>query len=234
MNPAELTDEANARLEELYRPRMDAWREIRASHPELSIPMFLKATPAYFAGNPRIVFVGQETHGWWTDCKIADDQITAAEVMDFYQGVDMTNFRIHSPSPFWRAIRELGSLLGQTGYPAPVISANLFPCDVAKTRAPESLLETMRSWKLLPAELKILAPDVVIFLVGPIYAWNLSCYFGTPVEPKLSSKNLFQPYSPPEQAWKGWITYHPKRLRLSRNWAVIDVMAESIRRSVAE
>jgi hypothetical protein len=233
MTAIEQAEVANERLEKLYEPWLVPWREMRAANPAISIPMFLEATPAYFASQPRIVFVGQETHGWWTTCKIPPSQLTARPVMDFYQGVEMTDYRIKSASPFLRAAQQMGSYLGQVNYPAPLLTANLFPCDVNKTQAPEALLKAMQTWKLLPAELEILAPQVVVFFAGPTYSGSLWEYFGTSVEPKLSSKNLFASYQPPGQPWQGWVTYHPGYLRRSRQWAVLDVLAESIRQHLA-
>ena len=233
MTTLEQADVANSRLEKLYEPWLAPWRELRATNKDLSVPMFLEATPAYFASQPRIVYVGQETHGWWTDCRVDGAKPTVREVMDFYQGVVMTNYRIKSSSPFLHAAQKIGSHLGQTNYPAQLMTANLFPCDVKKKQGPQALLETMRNWKVLPAELEILAPEVVVFFVGPRYSWNLENYFGTPFEPALSSKNLFAPYRPPTQPWKGWVTYHPAYLRRSRQWAVLDMLAESIRQGIA-
>jgi hypothetical protein len=230
MKPEEQSAAANARLGDLYGPVLEPWRNLRVSNPGLSIPMFLKTTPTYFAVKPRLVFVGQETHGWWTD---AGDPIAlgATEIMDFYQGEVMTKYRLHSSSPFWRAIRKISDSLGLPQFPDSVMSANLFPCDSEKAQAPAAMLETMRSWRILPEELNILDPEVVVFFAGPVYAYNLGYYFGTPVAPSLSSKNLVQTYRPGTVGWKGWVTYHPASLQRSGHNTVLDEIAEGIRQA---
>jgi hypothetical protein len=197
--------------------------------PYLSIPMFLKTTPAYFAARPRLVFVGQETHGWMTDCEVTSDALRPREIMDFYQGEIMTRYRTHSRSPFSRAIRRISTEIGLEGFPGSVLTANLFPCDSKKTQAPALTLETMRGWKIVTEEIKILDPEFVVFFVGPNYASNLGCYFDAPVEPPLSSHNLLQAYRPKVGTWKGWVTYHPANLQRSKHSAVLDQLIAAIR-----
>ena len=228
MNPEEQSTRANTLLEQFYEPWLTPWRELRGANPNLSIPMFLKTTPAYFAAKPRIVFVGQETHGWWIECAVDPSALGAKEIMDFYQGEVMAKYRLHSSSPFWRAIRNISDSVGLPHFPDSVMSANLFPCDSDKTQAPAAMLETMRSWKILPEELKILGPEVVVFFAGPVYAYNLGYYFGTPVEPSLSSQNLMQTYRPETGGWKGWVTYHPASLQRSEHNAVLSEIARGI------
>jgi hypothetical protein len=58
----------------------------KAGH-SLSIPLFLKVSPTYLVASPRVVFVGQETHGWWTDFPRETDTLTAGEIMNFYETV---------------------------------------------------------------------------------------------------------------------------------------------------
>ena len=85
MNPEEQSTRANTLLENLYEPWLTPWRELRGANPKLSFPMFLKTRPAYFAAKPRIVFVGQETHGWWTDYAADLSALGAKEIMGWYQ-----------------------------------------------------------------------------------------------------------------------------------------------------
>ena len=229
MNAELLSAEANARLGELYRPKLEAWRKLKETTKGLSIPMFLQATPEWFAAKPRIMFVGQETHGWCTECKLPPAEITVPYVMNFYHCEGMTKYRVTARSFFWRAIRKISSELGIQGFPQSVLSANLFPCDTNRRRSPEELLIKMREWRTLPDELRILSPEMVIFFVGPGYAWNLGRYFGTEVEPRLTRENLLQPYHSKDQPWKAWVTYHPASLNRFKRWDVIGQLTDLIR-----
>lgn len=231
MNPEEQSTAANSQLENLYDAVLDPWRKLRASNRDLSIPMLLKTTPAYFAARPRVVFVGQETHGWWTDCSITSDILTARPVMDFYQGPVMTKHRVHSPSPFWHAVRKILRDVGLSNFPDSVLTTNLFPCDSEKTQAPEAALEAMRGWKLLPEELRILDPEFVVFFVGPHYADNIRAYLGKPVSPPISTENVLQAYVSETGSWKGWVTYHPRWLQQHGHHNVLDQISEGIRQA---
>ncbi len=81
MTTLEQADVANSRLEKLYEPWLEPWRELRATNPDLSVPMFLEATPAYFASQPRIVYVGQETHDALIRCVV--DGLLNVKVFQF-------------------------------------------------------------------------------------------------------------------------------------------------------
>jgi hypothetical protein len=222
VNAQEQSNLANARLAERYRPHLESWRQLKKANPGISIPMFLKTTPAYFTAKPRLIVVGQETHGWFTTCKATHEDLTVKEVMDFYPGDEMTAFRQRSQSPYWRAIRKIAAGIGLDDFCHALMTSNLFPCDSDKGQAPKALLETMRDWRILPQELEILEPELVIFFAGPFYSYNLGCYFGTEVLPPLSPKNRLQAYTPQSGSWKGWVTYHPRSLQLSRASAVLD------------
>jgi hypothetical protein len=174
--------------------------------------MFLKATPAYFAAKPRVIVVGQETHGWMTDCKIGYEKVSVQQIMDFYLGVEITTFRQQTRSPYWRAIRKVAGEIGIQDYCYGLMTANLFPCDSDKGQAPEVLLQTMREWGVLPKEVEILQPEIVIFFCGPVYSYNLGFYFGKELLPPLSSQSRLQPYKPENVSWTGWATYHPNNL----------------------
>ena len=67
----ELASEANTRLQDAYEKVLPLRKTIFAKEAGLkrclSIPCFLDVRPQYFAAATRIVFVGQETHGWWTE-----------------------------------------------------------------------------------------------------------------------------------------------------------------------
>jgi hypothetical protein len=173
LSEVEQSEGANTRLAELYRPHLESWRKLKQANDRISIPMFLKASPAYFAARPRLMFVGQETHGWMTDCKTGYEELSVEHITDFYQGAEITAFRQKSQSPYWRAIRKVAGEIGIQDFSHGLITSNLFPCDSNKGQAPELLLQTMREWRIVPQELEILEPEVVIFFIGPDYSYNL-------------------------------------------------------------
>jgi hypothetical protein len=223
----------NLRLTELYSAKLDAWKELRAEQTRtghcLSIPLFLKVSPAYLQASPKIIFVGQETHGWWTNYARDPGSITPAEIMDFYERTWVTLFDTYKRSPYWRAMRKVGAALGVDHPPGSFLFSNIFPCDLDRKPASPELMTTFRQWKILEGELSILAPDYVIFFCGPHYAYNLEPYFGTPLSDALSMQRSWVPYKPPGHPWTGIATYHPASLLRSRRWKVLEEIVQVIK-----
>jgi hypothetical protein len=85
----ELAEEANSRLQEAYAKILPLWKTVFAKEAglnrRLSIPCFLDVRPQYFAAATRIIFVGQETHGWWTEWNGGVASLTVPEITDFYR-----------------------------------------------------------------------------------------------------------------------------------------------------
>jgi hypothetical protein len=223
----------NLRLAELYSAKLDAWKELRAEQTRaghcLSIPLFLKASSAYLQTSPKIIFVGQETHGWWTNYASDPGNITPGEIMDFYERTWATLFDTYKRSPYWRAMRKIGAALGVDHPRGSFLFSNIFPCDLDRKPASPELMTTFRQWKILERELSILAPDYVIFFCGPRYAYNLEPYFGSPLPDVLSPQRLWMPYRPTGYTWKGVATYHPASLVRSRHGNVLDEIVNYIR-----
>ena len=223
----------NQRLGALYSAKLEAWKALRNEQMALghllSIPLFLKVSMAYLSANPKIVFVGQETHGWWTDYPRNASTITTSEIMDFYEKEWEELFDKYKRSPYWRAMRQIAEALGVSHPSRGFLFSNIFPCDLDKRQSSLELIETFRQWKILDGELTLLAPDFVIFLCGPNYAYNLGPYFGSPLGESLSAQRRWTWYRPPGRTWKGLVTYHPASLLRSRNWGVLDELVQGIK-----
>jgi hypothetical protein len=221
----ELADKANASLREVYEELLGRWKTLYAEqlglNRRLSIPCFLDVRPQYFTSMNRIVFVGQETHGWWTEWNGCVAELTVSDITSFYRQIRpklMHSYR----SPYWQAIRYLASQLGILEPEASIVFTNVFPCDVDKKQAPLELHDTFRSWRVLPSELEILRPDQVIFLCGRNYARNLPTFFGSPLRESLSKTNPILAYSPENASWNGIVTLHPNYLRRAGLWQTLD------------
>lgn len=220
-----LAIEANARLQEAYEKLLPRWKIIFEDEAglkrRLSIPCFLDVQPQYFAATTRIVFVGQETHGWWTEWSGRAASLTVPEITDFYRKerpVLVLKYR----SPYWQAVRKVVTRLAITEPESSIVFTNIFPCDVDKRQARAELLDAFRIWQVLPHELEILRPDHVIFFCGPAYSWNLQYFFKSPLLGKLSSTTPVLSYSPGGATWSGFVSFHPHYLRRARLWSALD------------
>jgi hypothetical protein len=227
----ELASEANARLQEAYEKILPQWKTIFAKEAglngRLSIPCFLDVQPQYFAAATRIVFVGQETHGWWTEWDGDAASLTVPEITDFYRKERpelLRKFR----SPYWQAVRKVAKRLAITEPESSIVFTNIFPCDVDKRQARPELLDAFRLWRVLPDELEILRPDHVIFFSGPTYSWNLQCFFKSPLSGKLSAATPVLSYTPADVTWNGFVSYHPHYLRRAGLWRALDQIIHSV------
>jgi hypothetical protein len=225
---AEQSDLANARLGELYNPHLESWRRLRQSNPGLSIPMLLKTSPAYFAAKPRVLFVGQETHGWWDNCEIQAEDLAAGQIMDFYAGLKKWLHENYRHSPYWNAVRHITAGLKINDPSDSYLVSNIFPCDVDKKQAPLALHDVFREWRVLPGEAQILEPDWIIFFCGPRYVGNLEAYFREwPSKPLTKADSLIE-YNPSGQSWRGLVTYHPNALQRLKLMHVLDDILQKI------
>jgi hypothetical protein len=231
----ELAKEANTRLQEAYEKILPLWKTTFAKEAglsrRLSIPCFLDVQPQYFAAVTRIVFVGQETHGWWTESGGAAPSLTVPEITDFYRKMRPELLRKYR-SPYWQAVRKVATQLAIAEPESSVVFSNIFPCDVDKRQAPQELLKAFRLWRVLPDELEILRPEYVIFFCGPIYSWNLQCFFKSPLLGKLYTATPVLSYIPVDVTWKGFVSFHPNYLRRARLWRALDQIVHLISEDV--
>jgi hypothetical protein len=227
----ELANEANTRLQEAYERILPQWTTIFAKETglnrRLSIPCFLDVQPQYFAAATRIVFVGQETHGWWTEWTGGAPSLTVPKITNFYREVRpqlLGKFR----SPYWQAVRKVTRGLAIAEPELSTVFTNIFPCDVDKRQAGPELLDAFRQWRVLPDELEILRPDHVIFFCGPTYSWNLKCFFELPLSGKLSVATPVLSYIPADVTWNGFVSFHPNYLRRAGLWWALDQIIHSV------
>ena len=110
--------------------------------------------------------MGQETYSWYglLGRDLGDDPVGA--VLSKYTKFDLGS---RKRSPFWNAVRKLRRRLGRPDEPIGLAWSNLYPCDQNQKRPDEPLGESLLGSGTLPREVKILAPDAVVFLTGPHY-----------------------------------------------------------------
>ena len=218
--------QANKELEVAYTEPLEKWKDLwKQEHDKgrsLSIPIFVKAQPSYFEAMPRIMFVGQETHGWWTEHEGDKASLTSHEIMAYYERTwEWLVVKYHS-SPYWQAIRKITQTLNLVGRPHSFLFTNIFPCDVDQKQAPLELHDHFRDWQILSKELSILAPSHVIFFCGREYYGNLKAYFGSWPDQNVSGTTPVVNYQPEGMPWKGIVTYHPAYFRRSNQWEALD------------
>jgi hypothetical protein len=227
----ELAGEANARLRQTYEEILPQWKILFAKEARLnrrlSIPCFLDVQSQYFAATTRVVFVGQETHGWWTEWNGCAESLTVPEITDFYRKERPELLQKYG-SPYWQAIREVATRLAIPEPESSIVFTNIFPCDEDKKQARVELHDTFREWRVLPRELAILRPDYVIFFCGRTYSGNLKFFFKRPLSGELSVRTPVLSYIPAGVTWNGFVSFHPNYLRRARLWHALDHIVQLV------
>ncbi len=181
-------ERARRQLRELYGRHwpavMRALEELPAKEKErLCGPLLMDVFPEYFQAPQKLLVVGQQTGGWAQGWKVPPDEDPIEWLVDVYSGFHLAENYL--PTPFWGCAWQLSRNLNPTGPNYGYLWTNLFRFDQNK-REPEGSIKKLscEAFPVLPDEIKITAPDVVVFLTGPSNDYWLKAVFpGLQFEP---------------------------------------------------
>jgi len=185
----------------------------------ISRPLLLYVPDAYHAAAIKLMIVGQETAGW---CEPGD---TVDTLLAVYCGFDLG--RKCRRSHFWQAAHKVYRGLNPQGPERAFLWSNLVKVDQCERRPEPAVEEAVSRLGLLPAEIAITQPDAVIFFTGPRYDDRLRSTFpGLSLNPVLPAVARVEHTSLPAPSYR---TYHPRYLRRSGLWHVLDELVSRIR-----
>ena len=164
----------------------------------------------YSESSVRLMIVGQQTRGWGEGVPWG---LSAVETVDglirWYENYELCKSNL---SPFWKASHELCRRLNGDGRDRQFIWANLAKIDEAKGPSREDLKDLMAAlFIVLPTEIRLPKPDVVVFFTGPCYDERLAATFpgcefkAVKGRDKRALSLLKHPMLPP----RSYRTYHP-------------------------
>ncbi|HEX6041764.1 hypothetical protein [Longimicrobium sp.] len=210
----------NAALRDLYTPAVASLAGITAPFSGVSRPLLIDVPASYHDAPVKLMIVGQQTRGWGGTCETVDD-LTA-----FYTTFELG--RTQRRSQFWQAAHTLHGALNPESLEGGFLWSNLVKVDQGggRPRSP-GLEDAVCGLDLLQGEIRVTRPDVVIFFTGPSYDGRLASTFPGVAFNRVSG-NLFQLQHPalPAQSYR---TYHPRYLRRSGRWKVLDEIATRCR-----
>lgn len=157
----------NSRLYELYTRHWECLMKNTASFPDLSAPHLMDLPDSWDRNGQKLVVVGQQANRWCPEfAEAGNDPIKRlmADYMSFECG------RFYRPTPFWQA-----SWLINMSLPPPVVPfsfawTNLVKRDQRGERPRRDLEKSILDhFPVVAEEMKIAAPDVVVFFTGPCY-----------------------------------------------------------------
>ncbi len=227
-----LDNEYNRQLYKLYRKYWDETYEFLKKLKEeykkdISYPLLLYVFNTYKHAKIKLLIIGQQTLEWdrFGDFDKSGDII--CELMRSYRDFKLGDGTVNPGSPFWRAARILYETLNPSYQRYGFMWTNIIKIDQhnkSKNRygEPDDSIkkEMIRRFPVVPYEIKILKPDVVVFFTGPNYDWCLKETF-----PQAKFSNI-PPFRKHELSFVRdnkilpkltFRTYHPNYLQRSKN-----------------
>lgn len=225
--------EESPRARQLASLCVERWPQLRAilgAHNDLSAPYLAWVHPDYDEAPVRLVVVGKEPNGWGdrNEALAAAPQAAVkslqAEYRRFRLGVDYAG-----RGSYWTPVHELYRRFNPGGGRFGFVALNASKMDQAES-TPSPLI---RSWiirtHLLPDEIRVLEPHVVVFHTGPSYEEWLDGWF--PGLTRTGDQWLARLRAPglPDHSYR---TYHPQYLNFkSRRKSIYDGILEDVRRA---
>lgn len=206
-----------------YNRAIELWTSLRTQHPALSAPLLVHPTDEYARSRTRLMIVGQETLGWGEGLNSAESpEVLREKLQQGYRDFDLgANYKA---TPFWDASNQLYFGLNPSATSRAFIWTNLVKMDNARRRPGLEFESSISALNLLDAELAAFKPQVVVFFTGPRYDdLLLRTFAGATLTPVVKSLFRVEHPSLPIHSFR---TYHPKYLRLSKQWSVLNEIVE--------
>lgn len=227
--------EINQRLVSFYRSIWGALVQDLAGYGALSSPLLIEVPPPYTQGAHRLLVVGQETYGWrnglWKRIQAAAGEVAdpVAELLGTYWGFERG--RHYRPSPFWRCAHQMQRLLNPGVDPFGFLWSNLLKVDQDHDRPSRAVEDAILRQRMLPKEVELAAPSVVIFFTGPDYDGVLQKIFpDAALEPVPHERpRLLARVRHEALPLHSYRTYHPGYLVRARKRHILQTVADLIR-----
>ncbi len=197
---------------ELGEINNDSTKEVKPAN-----PLLLSVDNEFVNSDIKIMFIGQETNGWYESISSIEELTKAYD--DFY----WSNRCYKRGGQFWNGVKLLKTLV-QDKYPNKNISAiwnNVLKIGKAKGKnKPPQYIRSIEHdyFKVIQEELKIIKPNVIIFLSGPYYDNIISEHFQVDkyaIDESVSVRKLARLEI---KGYKNCFrTYHPNNLYRSKN-----------------
>ncbi len=213
---------------------IDRWSTLRAAElpgtPALSAPLVVELPPGYDTSRVRVMIVGQETFGWGESLDYNKKPEETLETLKFWYR-DFDRGARYRATPFWQAAGQIYAALNPGSDARAFIWSNLYKLDVGGRRPSAEREKEIDDAHLLQLEVAEWKPQVVVFFTGPQYDDRLlRCFPGATITPL--SRALAR-VSHPDLPSASFRTYHPKYLRLSRQWATLTAITSMCEGSLA-
>ncbi len=199
----------------------------------ISYPLLLNVFDEYLKSSSKLFIVGQQTKGWGFSHRRAnfwgtspwenDADLLIHQIVRIYEGFDLGKH--YRASPFWIASHQLNTLINPNGHREGFVWSNLVKLDSGGERLELDLEDVLcEAFPVLPLEIRITKPDVVVFFTGPRYDTRIKKTFpgivfnGLGNHPERRLCRLYHRDLP----FHTYRTYHPNYLFRSKQKSLIN------------
>jgi hypothetical protein len=178
---------AQAELEAIYQQKFPELVSALADFESetLSYPQLLDVSAQHYdTAGTKLLIVGQQTEKWygeWKNLKTLAPEIAIRKLLDHYREFNLGDGKRHSP--FWRYAHKLYKLLNSKGPSNGFIWSNLIKMDGLNKKNKWGYSgwpiaeQIFKSFDVLPSEVDLARPDVVVFFTGHSYDEHLEMTF---------------------------------------------------------
>lgn len=200
-----------SKLKEIYEKYWGNYLAHIKSNPNIQAanPFLIVVPSNYYEKRIKVMICGQETQGWGNEFDDCPEKATLDAVLGIYAGfVNGGGYN----SPYWQFINSLRKACPGVGF----VCNNIVK--IGKKYGPgcdDSINDlALKYFPVIPEEINLLQPDVILFLTGPNYDWRIRKALGDfktkQVENiKRFDEIIFDDTSLP----KAFRCYHPRYLR---------------------
>lgn len=198
-------------LKDVYQKYWDGYITHIRNNPNIepANPFLIVEPSGYQERAKKVMICGQETQGWGNEFDDRPESATLEAILNIYAGfVNRGGYN----SPYWQFINSLKRACPDVGF----VCNNIVK--IGKKHGPgcdNQINElTLKYFPVIPEELNILKPDLILFLTGPNYDWRIRKTIGDFKTKNIGNIKRFDeiifhnPLLP-----KAFRCYHPRYLR---------------------
>lgn len=223
-------------MEELLNLYKKYWKDIldlKKEYPGLSNPLLINISNSYLRQKVKLFVVGQETNGWLQEELGFSEQLEHIDKL--IEGYKDFNFNLahRFPSVFWNVVEKIEDRLNIDK--GGIVWSNLNRMDYNNTRPPEHIKKMLyQKLPLLPEEIKVAKPDLVIFFTGPDFDYIINVLFNNPEMTPFPDKEIRKLAKVSLKGYnlKAYRTDHPGYLRFQKlEDEIINLIIEDFHKS---
>lgn len=223
--------DTNNLLFETYReywPNLqNALKDVDAIRKKISYPLLVHVFPEYEQSDTKVFIIGQQTYGWgfdqkkalfwgtseWEDCP----EYLIERIIGIYKGFQLGEK--YFKTPFWSLSHRLYNSINPNSSKNGFLWSNIVRLDQSQNRPEEHIEELVcDAFPVLPYEIKITKPDVVVFFTGPYYDQRLIRTFEDAIFESINgyaAKTLARIIHK-DLPYHSYRTHHPKYIYMSK------------------